>query len=204
MYRYFKKGLFGFILAFLTLNFAFAASSPVPMLQQTADNLIQQLKANRAQFKQNPQMVYDIVQRLVLPHVDKNRMARSVVDNTLWQQASASDRAQFISQFQRLVLRTYAAAFAEYTNEIVKFRPIRSDYAQQANLTIQSQIIRGGKSPIPVDYSVARQGASWKIYDFTVDGISMVNSFRSQFAGLNKGSLAQINQFLAQRNSGKR
>lgn len=163
---------------------SFAASSPVPMLEKTANQLISKLQQNKSQLRKNPSIINGFVKSIILPHVAETEMARSVVSRSNWANATASQRQQFVEQFRTLVIRTYAAAFSSYTNESVKFRPLRPAQLSSNYLTVSSIVIRPGKPSIPVSYAVSQQQGQWKITDFTVDGISMVNSFKSQFASL--------------------
>lgn len=196
-----------FILYFILFavgSVAYAATSPVSMLEKRADQLILQLQKNKNQFKKNPEIVNNLVRKIVLPKVDKIRMARSVVPRQIWLKASSSEQQQFVKQFQVLVIRTYAAVFSEYTNESVKFRPLRGNLLRESSVQVQSAIIRPGKPPIDVSYSLARSGKSWKIYDFSVEGVSMVQSFRAQFAGLGRSRLSELTRYLKQHNATKK
>jgi phospholipid transport system substrate-binding protein len=49
-------------------------------------------------------------------------------------------------------------------------------------LTVRSVIIRRSGQRIKVDYNVVRSGDSWKVYDFSIENVSMVQSYRSQFS----------------------
>lgn len=194
-----QQGLLCFIFL-MAASVVVAATSPLPMLESVSNNLIQQLQKNKSRLKTNPRLVDHLVQRLVLPKVDKYAMARSVAPRQEWVKASSKQQQQFVQQFQTLVMRTYAAAFTEYTNEKVKFIAPRGNLAKRSRVQVQSMIIRSGKPSIAVTYSLARMGKHWKIYDFSVEGVSMVQSFRSQLAGLNTGHLSGLTRFLKKHN----
>ena len=49
-------------------------------------------------------------------------------------------------------------------------------------MTVRSMIIRHTGQKIGVDYNVVRSGDSWKVYDFSIENVSMVQSYRSQFS----------------------
>lgn len=191
-----------FSLIFLTV-FAFAAtSSPLPMLQTTANQLISKLQQNQSQLKSNPTLINGFVKSIVLPHVAQAQMARSVVNRTTWMSASAADQQNFIGAFRDLVIRTYASAFANYTNESVKFMPLRASQLNQPIVTVSSNVVRANGPSIPVSYSMSLTSGQWLVTDFSVDGVSMVNSFRSQLASLDTGKgLAALTAILQKHNS---
>jgi phospholipid transport system substrate-binding protein len=182
-----KRQLSIFLALFFLGIFAFAASSPMPMLEKTANQLISQLQKNKSKLKNNPALINRLVNSYILPHVDQEQMARSVVNRAIWSNASSVQRSEFVSQFRQLVIRTYASAFSNYTNETVKFKPLRSGQLNQSYVKVNSIVARSGAPSIPVTYAVSKSGGKWMITDFSVDGVSMVSSFKSQFASLDTG-----------------
>lgn len=181
---------------------AFAVSSPIDMLKPTSDKMLAELKVRQSTLKSDPKKVFDIVHRILLPHVDMNAMARSVVSRSDWENASTNEQKAFIDQFTELLIRTYAAALASYTNQTVEFFPIRGGYDNQDQIEIKSQIVQPGGPPIPVNYRLSLEGNEWKVIDFSVDNVSIVENFRAQFSSdLSQGNLAQLTQKLAQHNA---
>ncbi len=179
----------------------FAASSPMDMLQSTSNQALAQLKQNQATLKTNPKVVYQIVNNILAPHFAMQEMARMVVGRNAWNAASPSDRAQFVQQFKQLLMRTYSSALASYQNETVKFMPMRGD-ANSNRVQVNSMIIRQAGPSVSVNYRLIQMGSEWKVYDVSVDGISLVESYRTQFAAQlsQGGSLATLTQKLSQRN----
>ncbi len=156
-------------------------ASPVPVLDTAAKEMMASLAANKSKLK-NPNVIYNIVNRVLLPHIDLDRMSMAVVGRQYWSNATPAQHSEFIHQFTHLVTSTYAAALASYDDDRVQFYPLRSDYKSAHNLTVRSVIIRKTGQKIGVDYNVVRSGDSWKVYDFSIENVSMVQSYRSQFA----------------------
>ncbi len=185
-------------LAVFTLIFALtsavyaAATSPVPMLEQTAQQIISTLKQNKTSLKNNPQLIHQAVQRYLLPHVDVSGMSRSVLGRQAWNAASAADRADFSLAFTQLVIRTYATPLAAYTDETIKFLPQRS--ANDGRFTrVSSVIIRSNGQNIPLVYSLVAKNGQWRIYDLSVEGVSLLQSFHNQFGeALKNESLREL------------
>src|SRR5437016_4174093 len=102
-----------------------AVSSPVELLQNTSNQLILALQQNHATLKTKPQIVYGIVNQILLPHVDVMSMSSKALGREAWLQATPMQRQAFAQQFVTLLIRTYSSALAQYTNEKVNFLPMR-------------------------------------------------------------------------------
>lgn len=187
------------LFAFAQLSFAIV--SPVTQLQGVADRMVQSLEQNKSRLS-NMSIIRAIVNRNLLPNVDVTRMSASVVGRA-WRTASAAQQAQFKKEFAYLVTTTYAAALASYDGDKVKFYPLRENYASQQAVNVRSVITRHNGQRIPVDYNLVRQGNSWKVYDFSIENISMVQSYRSQFSGvLSSGGMPALLAQLGRHNRG--
>ncbi len=158
-----------------------AQSSPVPMLEQTANEIISTLKQNKANLKSNPNIVYNAVEKHLLPIVDVAGMSRSVLGRQAWMKASETQRTQFSQAFTRLVIRTYSSPLAQYSDETVQFLPVRGSLNSRF-MRVNSLIVRSEGQNIPLTYSLVDKNGQWKIYDISVEGVSLLQSFRSQFA----------------------
>lgn len=165
-------------LLFLFVTTLYAAGQPpVEMLKTTANQMLSALKNSGGKSS----TVRKIVRQILLPRVDVPSMSRAVVGREYWTSASAAQRKEFENQFVKLVIKTYATPLSNYTNEKIKFYPIRG-YDPSSNRTqVMSNIVRDNGPPIPVSYRLVKYGNDWKVYDFSVEGVSMVQSYRSQF-----------------------
>ena len=168
-----------------------AQPSPVPMLQVTSDQILATLKQNKAKLHQDKTIVFRAVEQYMVPRVDVDGMSRSVLGRAAWTKATASERAEFKQVFTQLVIRTYATPLTEYTNETVRFLPIRGSLDGQF-VRVNSLIIRPNGRDIPLSYSLVSHGGQWKVYDLSVEGVSLLQSFRSQFAEVLRNSTMQL------------
>jgi len=158
-----------------------AQTSPVPMLEQTANGIIDTLKDNKSNLKNNPNIIYQAVESHLLPNVDVAGMSRSVLGRQAWNKATPAQRAQFSQAFTRLVIRTYSSPLAQYSDETVQFLPLRGSLNARF-MRVNSVIVRSQGQNIPLTYSLVAKDGQWKIYDISVEGVSLLQSFKSQFA----------------------
>lgn len=177
----------------------FAQSSPVPMLEHASNQIIATLKENKNSLKSNPDIIYNAVQHYLLPNVDVAGMSRSVLGRQAWNKATPAERALFSKEFTRLVIRTYASPLAQYSNETVQFLPVRGDLSRRF-IRVNSVIVRTEGQNIPLSYSLVAQGGNWRIYDLSVEGVSLLQSFRSQFAqALQTSNMSELIKKMQQR-----
>lgn len=178
-----------------------AQSSPVPMLEGSATQIIQTLKNNQSHLKSDQQIVYVAIQRYLLPHVDLEGMSRSVLGRQAWTKATPAEKKAFTDAFTRLVIRTYATPLAEYSGETIRFLPLR-DSADARFLRVNSVISRPNGQNIPLSYNLVSKNGEWKIYDLSIEGVSLLQSFRSQFGQMLQ--TASMNDLIKQMNQVKK
>ncbi len=170
---------FGCLISFCAL--AAAASSPWQIVQDTAQQTIQVLRANRAAIKQDPRKVYDLIDQILLPHFDFKVMSEWVLGLN-WRKATPQQRQRFTHEFQTLLVDTYAKALRQYSNEEVIVEPMRPG-AAKSNQAIVSTRIEGGRgAPIHIDYHMLREGDDWKVYDLVIEHMDLVINYRDSFS----------------------
>ena len=179
-------------IAILFTQMVWAQSSPIPVLQNAANQIIATLKQNKSQLKSNHKIIYQAVRKYLLPIVDVNGMSRSVLGRQAWNKATAAERREFTNEFTQLVIRTYASPLAEYSDESVKFLPVRGD-TNGRFVRVNSIVVRSSGQSIPLSYSLVSKNGQWKVYDLSVEGVSLLQSFRSQFGqALQNSSLRDL------------
>jgi phospholipid transport system substrate-binding protein len=203
--KYFKWFTQVFVLLFscigLSISHAGIQSSPTGLLTYIADNMVTQLRNNKATLKTKPEIVYNIAYKYVVPYADLPEMSKRVLPPKVWNSATTAERAKFESEFTRLVIRTYASALTSYQDQEVKIYPVRGEMGN--TVEVRSVITSSNSSPINVTYRLLKSGGNWKLYDMSVEGISLISSFRSQFADiLANGNMQKLLNKLSQHNAG--
>ena len=169
-----------------------AQISPVPMLEGVANEIIDTLKGNKASLQSNPGIIYRAVEAHLLPNVDVVGMSRSVLGRQAWNKASPAERTQFSIAFTKLIIRSYASPLTKYSDETVQFLPLRGSINSRF-MRVNSVIVRSEGQNIPLSYSLVSKNGQWKIYDISVEGVSLLQSFRSQFAqALQNSSINEV------------
>ena len=173
-------------------------SDPVGLVKSLAEEMIANLKANKTNLKRNPSLVYSLAYKIVVPYADLDEMSKRVLPPQTWNNASPSQREQFKKEFTNLLVRTYASALADYTDQTVRFFPLRGGAGN--SVTVSSQIVRSDGPSISVNYRLRSTGSGWKLYDMSVEGVSLLQSFQEQFRQkLSQGNMDQLLMELKQR-----
>ena len=174
----------GILLTFI-LGFAVSAAHadvpPDQLVRERTSKIIELLKKNKDTYAKDHKKLYAMVQEQVLPYFDFRAMSRLVLGKH-WREASEDQRNRFANEFRDLLVRTYATALLKYTKEEVLYLPFRSSPGEKT-ATVKTEVKQGGGGPtIPIHYSFYLTDASWKVFDVTIDGISLVTTYRSTYA----------------------
>lgn len=155
---------------------------PVDYMKGVAKYLVADLTKHQKNLSHK--VVARIIYERIIPHFDLGTMARSVMGRRYWRLATPAQRSQFQREFTDMIVNTYAAAVEQYDGDKIKFHPMRADYGKYRLISVSSVVIRPNGNRISVRYKLRRFGNRWKVYDFSIESISMVSSYRSQFSGV--------------------
>ncbi|HET6757473.1 MAG TPA: ABC transporter substrate-binding protein [Burkholderiales bacterium] len=158
---------------------AYAEQSPDALVKQTSQEVIDVLKQDKELASGSQDKLLELVEAKVLPHFDFARMTRLTVGKH-WNRASGEQKEALQREFKNLLIRTYSAAFTGYQNQTVEVKPLRADPKDSA--TVQTVVNRPGGKPIEVNYDLGKTPNGWKVYDVTIEGVSLVTNYRSTFA----------------------
>ena len=153
--------------------------APEQLIEQTGNEMLNALQQQREDIKQNPRLVYALADDIVLPHFDTQRMSALVLGK-YWRKATDEQKSQFPNEFRKLLLRTYATAMAEYSDEKIVVLPVRKQ-SDENESKVRTEIQRGTGPAIPVAYRLHKTAGGWKVYDISIDGISLLSNYRRNF-----------------------
>ena len=120
-----------------------------------------------------------LVEAKLLPDFDFQRMAALALGKE-WRQATGGQQTALTNEFRTLLVRTYSKALTAYKNQTIDFKPLRF-YGDETEVTVRTEIKQPGTKSVSIDYAMEKSESTWKVYDITVSGISLVLSFRDQF-----------------------
>jgi phospholipid transport system substrate-binding protein len=96
-----------------------------------------------------------------------------------WQGRTAAERDEFVELFTDLLERSYIGKIETYSGgERVQYVAETLDGDQA---TVRTKIVTRTATEIPIDYRMHRTGERWLVYDVTIEGVSLVANYRTQF-----------------------
>jgi phospholipid transport system substrate-binding protein len=121
----------------------------------------------------------------LIPHIDFISASKWVLGKH-WRRADKQQKLRFIREFRTLLVRFYSSALADFlkTNQVqkdmIRFLPYRGESSD--DVTIRSEVHAPDGKTIPVNYYLHQTRKGWKVYDVSVEGISMITTYRTSFA----------------------
>jgi len=180
MKRLFKTIL---LLSFI-LNTPFALAEavvPVDIIKSITDEVLNRVESDKDQLKNNPGEMYDLVSDLVFPNFDFAVMSRFVL-GSYWEQADVKQKGEFIDQFRKLLVRTYASALLEFSDQTIEYPTDRNVIKEKTAKIVQVVITQG--EPVTVIYRLHNTKDKWLAFDVSVSGVSLVKTYRGSFKSI--------------------
>lgn len=172
---------FGFLVPVLALAHMGPSTPPNVIVRLKTNQILHLIEQKRSVYQHDRTALYAMVDHRIVPYFDFRRMSRWVLAR-YWRTATPTQRTGFTAQFTALMVRTYATALLSYSGQRIKYLPYRVN-PQSRHAMVKTLIMENnGGSNIPVDYMFVHEKVGWKVYDVTIDGVSLVTNYRSVYA----------------------
>ncbi len=151
------------------------ADDPMSVVKTTVNQALAVLRDNQTPLAQRQ----DKLRKIVSSTFDFTEMAKSALGYH-WKQITADQQQEFTKAFVAFIEDSYLSKVNDYRGQQVAFLKMTTDGPEEAEVT--TDIVEPeGKDPIHLNYRLVQEGATWKIYDVTVDAISIIANYRNQF-----------------------
>jgi phospholipid transport system substrate-binding protein len=180
-----------------------SASGPAPLdlIHTAVDQVLAELDA-RPELRGDRGGLRRLVEERVAPHFDFTALSRLALGKH-WRAATPGQQARFTDEFHRLLVRTYSGYLGNYNGETIEYQA-QPDSDEGRRTGVLTRIIAPGRPPVTVEYSLYTKADGWKIYNVSVEGISLVTTYRSSFdEEIRRESLDGLIDTLAARNAGE-
>jgi len=177
-----KFFLFAGLLLLSLQGVARAEVAPDELVRKTADEILTEIKVHRDVYTRDYAKLYKMADEKVLLHFDFRRMSQWVLGR-FWKEATAEQRERFTGEFRDLLVGTYSQALLNYTDQKIIYLPVQRK-PDDTEVTVKTEVKQtGGQPNIPIHYSFYRnKDGAWKVYDITIEGVSLVTNYRSVYA----------------------
>ncbi len=157
-----------------------ASTGPERLIRETSEKVLDEIKTNEKMYQSDPQSIYKLVDEVVLPHFDFATMTDLALGRYK-DEVDSEQRPAIINEFRLLLIRTYSSALLEYTDQAMVYLPMEGVEAD-GQVTVRTEIEQAGGFPIPINYMLRLGDDGWKVFDISVDDVSLVTNYRSSFA----------------------
>lgn len=183
-----------------------AQQAPDVFLQQLSNELLEVVRKDPAVKANDMLKLTNLVDTRVLPNVNFQRMTASAV-GPAWRQATPEQKKRLQEEFKLLLVRSYSGALSQIKdNQSIVVKGFKGN-PEDNEVVVRSEI-RGGKEPLPLDYRLEKSAdapGGWKIYNFNLLGVWLVDNYRTQFAQeINAKGIDGLITALAERNKSNR
>ncbi len=174
-----RSGLVVFAVAGLLVGAPAAAraGAPTDQLKASVDQIVKVLedpglkaeskaKDRRAAIRKEAEVVFDF-----------NETAKRALGRH-WQSLSEQDRQEFTGLFTDLIERAYIQKIERYSGERIAYA---GETIDGSLATVRTRFVTKQGTEIPVDYRMQQRGDRWFVYDVSVEGVSLINNYRTQF-----------------------
>jgi phospholipid transport system substrate-binding protein len=176
-----------------------ADEAPDALIKRLSADVLETIKAEPALRAGDMAKITALVVQVVLPNVNFRRMTSAAV-GPKWRQATPAQQERLQTEFKKLLMRTYAGALAQVTDQTVIVKPLRMA-AGDTDVLVRTEV-RGKGEPVALDFRLEKKPEGWKVYNFNVLGVWLVETYRTQFAEeLNKNGVDGLINTLASRSS---
>lgn len=178
MAGFLRRGLL-VLLAGLPL-LASAAPSAQQVVQHTVDQLLGDLKANKAAYQADPKTFYAALDRTLGPVVDADGISRSIMTVKYSRNATPEQMQRFQDNFKLSLMQFYGNALLEYDNQEIRVLPAKIEDAERTSVGMEFKDSKG--TIYPVSYTMVSLDGQWKLRNLIINGINIGKLFRDQFA----------------------
>lgn len=190
----------GFILALAFSVLAFAQEKPEDLVRKVTEDVLAAIKSDKALQAGDREKALALAEQKVLPHVDFAEATKLAVGRA-WSNATPDQQKKLVDAFRAMLVRIYANAIEAYRGQTMRVQPV-STPAGATQVTVRNQYIRPGQPPVAVDYAMRKTPEGWKIYDITVEGMSLVLTYRAEFEQVTRqAGVEGLLKRLAEKNS---
>jgi phospholipid transport system substrate-binding protein len=150
------------------------ADDPMSVVKTTVNQALEVLRDKSTPLAQRQ----DKLRQIVAATFDFSEMAKSALGYH-WKEITPAQQQEFTNAFIAFIEDSYLSKINDYSGQQVNFLRASNEGAQYAQ--VNTDIVQPKGEAIHVNYRLLQENATWKIYDVTVDAISIIANYRNQF-----------------------
>ena len=164
----------GLSINLMAASVCLAGSDATSQLKNTIDEVIKIAKKDSMESSKGDRRI--AMQKAIDERFNYSQMVRRSLGKT-YDSLSDQKKQNFIKLFKGLLENSYASKLESYRDEKINFldEVVKGKYA-----LVKTNIVRSNNT-IRVDYKLILGNGQWKVYDFVIEGVSMIRNYKAQF-----------------------
>jgi len=154
------------------------AGEPQEKVRETIDAVLVVLQDTSLQGPENTEKRREKMRQAVFQRFGFDEMAQRSLAQ-YWSKRTPAEKKEFTTLFSELLERSYISKIESYTSDqTIRYtnETIDKDYA-----SVRTEIVVKRDANVEVEYKLLRRDGDWQISDIIIDGVSLVNNYRTQF-----------------------
>ena len=196
-----KKALLFLLFLFINLRIAQAAEyAPADAYLTGALNEVITTLKNDPNLGRNHEQMDVYVTNQIFPKFDMALLSKSIVGESLWEAASAEDRASLTDQLTLFFKHLFSKTLAEYDGQTLALNEVITS-PNGKNVIVKGNLFDPNDETLPISFRMAQAPTGWKIYDVSLDGVDLIYTYKSNFKSiLESGGIVQLSSELHKKN----
>jgi len=157
------------------------AGEPTDQVRGAIDRVLEILKKKDLQAKEKRAERRTLLREEISKAFDFDEMAKRSL-GPAWRQRTPEERKEYVALFRQVLENSYLGKVEAYQGE--KIRYVKDSVAEGRFATVETLIVTGKGQEIPLNYRLVKETSEWRVYDVVIEGISLVNNYRSQFGAI--------------------
>ena len=160
--------------------------APDEMVRKVTADVLDAIKSDKQLQAGDRKKALALAEQKILPHVDFREAALLAMGKS-WYTATPAQQTLVVNEFRSMLVRIYSNAIDVYRGQTLKVLPVRIAPGA-TEVTVRNRYLSEGRPPVPVEYSMKKTPAGWMIYDISVEGVSLVLTYRAEFENITRTS----------------
>jgi len=160
--------------------------APDELVRKVTSDVLDTIHADKQLQAGDRRKALALAEQKVLPHIDFHEAAQLAMGRS-WYKATPAQQAQVVDGFRAMLVRIYSNAIDVYRGQTLKVLPVRLPQGA-TDVVVRNQYLRQGRPPVLIEYSMKKTPEGWKIYDISVEGVSLVLTYRAEFEQITRTS----------------
>lgn len=148
-------------------------------VEKFSNEVLAEIKARKQELLADPKKLDALIDQKVMPNVNFRKMTQLVVGRP-WREATPDQREQITKEFRTLLVKTYSGALAQVGDQTLQVDRLRAR-PEDTDVIVNSRVLQKGAPPVDLAYRVEKKDGKWLIYDLSVLGLWLVDSYKAQF-----------------------